>query len=75
MAVTRESDLVALGLVELAPLDLLVERLAEARHHRVGRLLLPGPEDHLDAGLGRHLRDAGSHDPGAHDPQALDHGR
>ena len=67
-------DLVALALVELAPLDLLVERLAEPGDHGIGGLLLTGPEDHLDARLGRHLRDAGSHDPGADDPQALDHG-
>ena len=61
---------------ELAPLDLLGQRLGESGDHGVGRLLLAGPQHHLVAGLGRHLGDAGPHDPRTQNAHALDrHGR
>ena len=72
MAVTLDRVAVALGLLELAPLDLLGQGLLQAGHHAVGRGLLPGPQHHLVAGLGRHLGDAGTHDPGPHNPYPLD---
>ena len=62
-------DLLGGGLLELAPLDLLGERLLERGHHRVGRLLLAGPQDDVDARLGGHLRDARPHDPRPDDAQ------
>ena len=40
--------------------------------HRVGRLLLAGPQYDLVAGLGRHLGDARPHDPRTHDAKTLD---
>ena len=75
MAVTRDSTCVAVGRVELAPLDLLVERLARApatiasavscwRDRRTTSM----------PGLGRHLGDARPHDPRADDAHTLDHG-
>ena len=73
---TRASVASRVLLGELAPLDLLGQRLLERRHHGVGRLLLAGPQHHLVAGLGRHLGDARPHDPRTQDAHALDrHGR
>ena len=63
---------VALGGVELAPLDLLGERLLEAGDHRVGGALRPAAQHDLDAGLGRDLGDARAHDPRTDDADALD---
>ena len=77
MAVTRPSDrLAGRASLELAPLDLLGQRLLERGEHGVGRLLLAGAQHHVEAGLGRHLGDARPHDPRPDDPHASDgHGR
>ena len=71
MAVTRRDHRSALGLVELAPLDLLGERLLEGGDHGVGARLVARPEDHLEAGLRGDLGDARAHDPRADDPHPL----
>ena len=53
----------ALGVVELAAVDLLGQRLLEARHHRVGGGLRPAPQHDLVPGLPGNLGDAAAHDP------------
>ena len=63
---------VAFAGVELAPLDLLGERLLEPGDHGVGGALSPAAQHDLDPGLGRDLRDARAHDPGTHDANPLD---
>ena len=63
---------VALVGVELAPVDLLGQRLLEPRDHRVGGALGPAAQHDLEAGLGRDLGDARAHDPRTHDPDPLD---
>jgi hypothetical protein len=60
------------GLLELAALDLLRQRPLEPGEHGVGRGLLPRAEHHVDAGLGRHLRHPGPHDPRPDDPHSCD---
>ena len=63
----------ALGVVELAAVDLLGERLLEPGDHRVGGGLRPAPQHHLDPGLAGDLGDAAAHDPRTDDSDALDH--
>ena len=63
---------VALGRFELAPVDLLRQRLLEPGDHRVGGALRAAPQHDLDPGLGRDLGDARAHDPRTDDPDALD---
>ena len=65
----------ALGVLELAPLHLLGERLLEAGDHRVGGRLRAAPQHHLGARLGGDLGDAAAHDPRTDDSDPLGHSR
>ncbi len=65
-------DGLALGVVELALLDLLGQALVEARGQGVGARRGARAHDHLVAGLGGHLGQAGAHDPRADDPDRRD---
>ena len=68
-------DRVALVGFELAPVDLLGQRLLEPPDHRVGGRLRPAPQHDLESGLRRDLGDARAHDPRTHDPDPLDRHR
>ena len=69
---TRPRVAVAVAVLELAPVDLLRERLLEGGDHRVGRVLGPAAQHDLDAGLGGDLGDTRAHDPRTDDSDTLD---